>query len=89
MSNRRTRKSNPRLPAEPKGPLVNIPEAEQWRIIKESGLLQRIEKEPPTASDAPHREEGEGDGLSPFAEEVFNAIMLIIPMSFMLLMMEM
>ena len=67
---------------------IDIPEDEQWRIIQQSGILKQI----PTDSKAAKTDEGAEDdeeGLSPFAEEVFNAMMLIIPMSFMLLLMDM
>ncbi|KAH9943040.1 uncharacterized protein BXZ73DRAFT_87476 [Epithele typhae] len=95
MSQSRKRKSNPKIPLErPKAPetplekpLVDISESEQWRIIKESGILKQI----PTAPDGtPRATEGsdEEGKLSPCAEELFNATMLIIPMSFMLLLMD-
>ncbi|KAI1792949.1 hypothetical protein LXA43DRAFT_299987 [Ganoderma leucocontextum] len=69
------------------GEPVDIPEAEQWRIIQESGVLKQIAKVSKTTK-AEDGVDDEEDGLSPFAEEVFNAMMLIIPMSFMLLLMD-
>ncbi|RPD61961.1 hypothetical protein L226DRAFT_535338 [Lentinus tigrinus ALCF2SS1-7] len=66
---------------------VDIPEDEQWRIINQTGILKQV----PRAADREQRTtEGsdEEEGLSPFAEEVFSAAMLTIPMSFLLLMME-
>ena len=73
---------------------VDIPEDEQWRIINETGILKQIPREwnPSRPADQEQKAtEGsdEEEGLSPFAEEVFSAAMLAIPMSFMLLMMEM
>ncbi|KAI0773844.1 hypothetical protein C8Q74DRAFT_1368392 [Fomes fomentarius] len=74
-----------------KSSAVDISEEEQWRIINESGILKQVprdQKPQIPIPDAQLSEEEEEEGLSPFAEEVFNAMMLIIPMSFMLLMME-
>ncbi len=74
---------------------IDIPEDEQWRIINESGILKQIPREwnPSRPADQGQEvtqgAEGDEEGLSPFAEEVFSAAMLTIPMSFMLLMMEM
>ncbi|KAF8591449.1 hypothetical protein K439DRAFT_1402075 [Ramaria rubella] len=50
-----------------------IPEAEQWRLINESGVLEKAE---------------EKDESPDLADEVFNAILLIIPFSFLYLMMD-
>lgn len=69
-------------------PLVDIPEVEQWRIIKESGILKTIPVEPEVEVSSPETGQ-EAEGLSPLAEEIFGAITLIIPHSFLLLMMEM
>lgn len=87
----RNRKGNAKAVSnsENKEPLLNIPESEQWRIIRESGILKQVPKEDSTSNNAQNRADEESEGLSPFAEEMFNAIMLIIPMSFMLLLMEM
>ena len=88
----RNRKSGTRPSDVPSGndaPLLDIPESEQWRIIRESGILKQIPKEGQAAGATQGGADEEPEGLSPFAEEVFNAIMLIIPMSFMLLLMEM
>jgi hypothetical protein len=63
-------------------PLVDISEDDQWRIIQESGVLNKIAPEKPKAEDAEPL-------LSPFTEECFAALSLIIPFSFLLLMMEM
>ncbi|KAL4241584.1 hypothetical protein ABKN59_000170 [Abortiporus biennis] len=69
----------------PQAPLVDIPEAEQWRIIKDSGILNAV-RDPAESSKA--KEEEEEPIFSPLAEEVFSAIALIIPHSFLLLMMD-
>lgn len=65
-------------------PLIEISEEEQRRLIDESGILQRalraenIQKVEPDSSDA-----------YPLAEEIFNDIIYLVPISFCLLMMEM
>ena len=51
-----------------------IPEGEQWRLVKETGILERA-KESEESLDT--------------ADEVFNAILFIIPFSFLFLMMDM
>ncbi len=75
-----------------KSSAVDISEEEQWRIINESGILKQVPRDQKPKIPMPDAQlsgEEEEEGLSPFAEEIFNAMMLIIPMSFMLLMMEM
>ncbi|KAI0347067.1 hypothetical protein BDW22DRAFT_1351412 [Trametopsis cervina] len=64
-------------------PLVEITEEDQWRIIRESGVLKTI----PTSSETSPEAAGE-ELLSPFWLEFFAATALIIPHSFLLLMME-
>ncbi|EJF63001.1 hypothetical protein DICSQDRAFT_83823 [Dichomitus squalens LYAD-421 SS1] len=82
----RNRKNHDR-PTAKAGQTIDIPEHEQWRIIKESGVLKQIPQDPKSTT-VDERAEDEEEGLSPFAEEVFNSMMLVIPMSFMLLLME-
>ena len=66
---------------------MDIPEEEQWRIIKQSGILEQI---PSTTPKGQTEENEEGDyEISPLADEIFRALYLAIPMSFMLLLMEM
>ena len=57
-----------------------VPEDEQWRLIRESGVLQNIGTTQPKVSSE--------DGPEP-DEEMFNAVLLVIPFSFILLMMDM
>ncbi|KAI0663013.1 hypothetical protein C8Q70DRAFT_485127 [Cubamyces menziesii] len=65
---------------------MDIPEEEQWRIIKQSGILEQI---PSTTPKGQTEENEEGDyEISPLADEIFRALYLAIPMSFMLLLME-
>ncbi|KAJ6539261.1 hypothetical protein B0H19DRAFT_1178078, partial [Mycena capillaripes] len=53
---------------------IDIPPEEQWRLINESGVLRKV--------DSPAESE------SPLGEEIFNALLLITPCSFLLLLME-
>ena len=57
-----------------------ISEQEQWRIINETGLLKQLPKSPRTT-----RVEEE----TPFFEEILNAMLLIAPFTFLLVMMDM
>ncbi|KAI0698926.1 hypothetical protein BC835DRAFT_1333435 [Cytidiella melzeri] len=58
----------------PDAPLIDMAEEDQWRIIKDSGILQKADLEEPL--------------LSPFWEEFFASTALIIPHCFLLLLME-
>ena len=86
MGKNSKRPSRLKAPATPQEPLVDIPKNEAWRIINETGILQQINKDKETTPAAVEDEEGK---LSPLTEEIFNAINLIIPHSFLLLMMDM
>ena len=72
-------------PATPQKPLIDISEEEQWRIIRDSGVLKTISPEEKDGAQPQAPEEL----LSPFTLEVFAALALIIPFSCLLLMMEM
>jgi hypothetical protein len=63
-------------------PLIDIPEAEQWRIINETGVLHKL-KESDTEKQM---RDTEGTTL---ADELFNALLYTIPFSSLLLLMEM
>ena len=69
-------------------PLVDISEADQWRIIRESGVLNKV-----TSSAVPNskeqEEENEEELLSPLTQEIFAAMALVIPFCSLLLVMEM
>lgn len=52
-----------------------IPEDEQWRLIKQTPLLEDIRLKPEPLPDLP--------------DEIFNSILLIIPFTFIYLMMDM
>ena len=73
----------------PDAPLVDIPEAEQWRIIRESGVLEKFASDTPQQPSKATEATTEERLLTPFWEEFFAATALIIPHSFLLLMMEM
>jgi hypothetical protein len=60
-------------------PPTNIPEDEQWRLVNQSGILGKV-------SDIHRNQAVDGEHL---AEEIFGAVLLIIPFSSLLLMMEM
>lgn len=66
---------------EPPSNQPEISEEEQWRIVNETGLLKQLPNPPRTA----RVEEEE----TPFAEEILNALLLIAPFTFLLVMMDM
>lgn len=63
---------------------TDIPEEEQWRLVRESGVLSRVKTERSASSAT--REDDEGPGA--LAEEIFDASVIIMPMAFFLVMME-
>lgn len=82
VKNRKLRREATASSAQSAEPL-DIPESEQWRLINESGILNSAPG--PTGSEVQELEEEE----TPLAEEIFNSVIMIIPFSFLLLMMEM
>ena len=64
---------------------LELTEEEQWRLVNETGILKKLPAEPsrPQPSDEDEEE------VSPFAEEIFQTTCFVIPMSFMLLLIEM
>jgi hypothetical protein len=83
-----------------KGQIQNTPDLqisneEQWRLIEQSGILKKVPTsesvhEPTSASSAPQANQGNDDEEEyPLAEELFAAATLLIPISFLLLMMYM
>ncbi|KAJ7129773.1 hypothetical protein C8R44DRAFT_615137 [Mycena epipterygia] len=71
---------------------VDIPEDEQWRLINESGVLKKVDS--PSEPELPL-----GEGICAFrpphttptlilSQEIFNALLLITPCSFLLLLMD-
>ncbi|KAI6034218.1 hypothetical protein BKA83DRAFT_1883273 [Pisolithus microcarpus] len=63
---------------------TDIPEEEQWRLIRESGVLSRVRTD--QGARLATREDGDGPGA--LAEEIFDASVIIMPMAFFLVMME-
>jgi hypothetical protein len=64
-------------------PLVEISEDEQWRLIEQTGVLRKISgtREPVETTDNVEP--------LPLADEIFNAIVFIMPLTFFLIMMDM
>lgn len=83
MSRNRKTKSN----AGPAGETpkhLEISEEEQWRIINETGILNKVPR-PLTKISTDDDEEL----ISPLAEEIFNSVTLIMPFTFLLILFEM
>lgn len=70
--------------SKPAKPLIEITKDEQWRLINQSGILQNPSLESMVESTIAEEEEK----LS-LCDEIFNAVMLIIPFSTLLLLMVM
>jgi hypothetical protein len=74
-------------------PDLQVSEEEQWRLIEQSGILKKVpasENEPTSRSTPQQANQGNDDEEEyPLAEEVFAATTLLIPVSFLLLMMYM
>ncbi|KAI0307341.1 hypothetical protein B0F90DRAFT_557364 [Multifurca ochricompacta] len=72
-------------------PYIQVPREEQPRLIKQTGTLKNDPvsvNEPRTISISPQAiPDSDDDGEYPLAEEIFAATTLLIPMSFLLLMM--
>jgi hypothetical protein len=76
----------------PNTPGLQISNEEQWRLIEQSGILKKVptSDHEPTSSSTPQADQGNDDEEEyPLAEEIFAATTLLIPMSFLLLMMYM
>lgn len=69
-------------------PYVQISEEEQLRLIEQTGILKEISVSGETSSTSPRASDDDEDDY-PLAEEIFAATTLLIPMSFLLLMMYM
>jgi len=76
--------STANLPPNIGKPLIDIPAEEQWRLINQSGVLQSssIESIPAAISSR------NMDEVTPLSDEIFNSVLLIIPFSSLLLLME-
>ncbi|KIO12871.1 hypothetical protein M404DRAFT_699642 [Pisolithus tinctorius Marx 270] len=65
---------------------IVITEEEQWRLVRESGVLSKVKKDQDSERSA--TEEPDDDGPSALVEEIFDASVFIMPMTFFLVMME-
>ncbi|TDL29354.1 hypothetical protein BD410DRAFT_758137 [Rickenella mellea] len=63
---------------------IEIPEEEQWRLINSSGVLNAA----PQAQVQTSKPDEEADDGFVLCDELFNTVLLIIPLSFMLVLME-
>ena len=76
-------------------PGLQIPREELLRLVDQTGILEKVpasdhDSEPTPSSLPPRASQENGDDEEyPLAEEVFAATTLLIPMSFLLLMMYM
>ena len=71
--------------AKPDKPLIDITEDEQWRLINQSGVLQNPALVQESQVESTVDVEDEEIYL---CDEIFNAVMLIIPFSSLLLLMD-
>lgn len=73
-------------------PELQISEEERWRLIEQSGILKKVPTadHEPTSSSTPQANQGNDEEEEyPLAEELFAATTILIPISFLLLMMYM
>ena len=68
-------------------PLIEISEEEQWRLINKSGVLNQIPRPSQQTLDA-SVDAGDLEDVT-FGEEVGNVIFHVVPLSFLLVMMDM
>ncbi|THH17942.1 hypothetical protein EW146_g2944 [Bondarzewia mesenterica] len=73
------------------GATINVSEEEQWRLIRESGILKKVSETASFTETKPGQIKDQKDELNdeewPLAEEIFAAVTIIVPMSFLLLLM--
>jgi hypothetical protein len=81
-------------------PTLGISEQEQWRLIQQSGVLKqasdvykiRPEADPlhaPVPASAGANAEDDDEGVNPLFEEIFQTIVIAMPLSFFLLLLHM
>lgn len=75
--------TQPAQPTPVQKPLVEISEDEQWRLIEQTGVLRKISDTRKPVETADNVEP------LPLADEIFNAIVFIMPLTFFLIMMDM
>jgi hypothetical protein len=77
-----------------------IPEDEQWRIIRQSGILHNVEQatevelgdddsDAERASTSFGQESGQEGHTDDLSERIFQAVLLVVPMCFLYAMMDM
>lgn len=78
---------------QPRKPLVEMSDDETWRFVKQSGILDSQDaalESPSVMTLRPGETAPEVlSEVTPLSDEIFNAILLIIPFSAILLLMEM
>ncbi len=85
-----TRRHQGGIHARQSPPYVQISEEEQLRLIERTGTLKEIPVSGQSSSTSPQASvDDEDDEDYPLAEEIFAATTLLVPMSFLLLMMYM
>jgi hypothetical protein len=86
MARRRKAQAPAADPTRPSTAQPEISEAEQWRIIQETGLLQQLQTQPePQAQTVTVEDDDEG---TPLADELLDALFIITPFCFLLTLME-
>ncbi|KAG5644063.1 hypothetical protein DXG03_009153 [Asterophora parasitica] len=78
MARNRKAKTSKSVPSEDPPDATEIPEDEQWRLVNESGILNKMTI--PRAGDKETKPE--------LPEEILDALIIIIPICFVLLLME-
>lgn len=82
MTKKRVTKAPP-AEAPPTNPLIEISEEEKWRLINQTGILQKL---PSAANSGLAVVEDESHT---WGDEIFKTVVFLIPFSFLLLLMEM
>ncbi|KAH9947266.1 hypothetical protein B0H21DRAFT_692304 [Amylocystis lapponica] len=80
----RSRKGKAKATSDP-SQTPEMSEEDQWRIINDTGILKRVPQSDPVRPVRGAEDEPE---TTPFADEIFNSTLYLIPMSFTLLLME-
>ncbi|KAI0321815.1 hypothetical protein OF83DRAFT_1050570 [Amylostereum chailletii] len=98
MAERRKSKKSPAKPSTEIKDDLEISEDEQWRLIEQSGILKRMSEAYPDArppnvsvqSAKPSKTQNDDEDeevFGPLADEIFAAVTIIMPLSFLLLLM--
>ncbi|KAF9075927.1 hypothetical protein BDP27DRAFT_1314738 [Rhodocollybia butyracea] len=84
MPRMRLRKPSKETPSSDTKPLVEISEDEQWRLINESGVLNKVSDQSPSNTTA----HAEDPSPYPLVDEILDTSMWIMPFCSILLIME-